>query len=44
MILGVCPQMHPVLSLRGAFLAMKQSPSLYKGIASAEKRLAMTGF
>jgi len=33
---SVCPQTPPVLSLRGTFLATKQSPSLYKGIASAK--------
>jgi len=33
---SVCPKTHPELSLRGAFCATKQSPLLFKGIASAK--------
>jgi len=35
-LISVCPQTHPVLSLREAFFVTKQSQSLYKGIASAK--------
>jgi len=38
-IISVCPQKPPVLSLRGAFLATKQSQPFYEGIASLKNRL-----
>jgi len=41
---SVCPQTHPVLSLRGAFCATKQSPCVTPGDCFGKKRLAMTGF
>jgi len=38
-LFSVCPQMPPVLSLRGAFCATKQSPLFNDGIASLKIRL-----
>jgi len=35
-LIRVCPQKPPVRSLRGAFLATKQSPPFYQGITSAK--------
>ncbi len=38
-LISVCPNKHPVLSLRGAFCVTKQSPLFYDGIASLKNRL-----
>jgi len=37
-LIGVCSQMHPELSLRGAFCATKQSPIVIRGDCAPKKQ------